>query len=40
MRRTNNLKVKVIGNPNLEELKKVVEQVAYEIYVQGQQKAS
>ena len=32
-------KVRVIGKPNLEELKKVVEMVAYEIYVQ-QQKAS
>lgn len=33
------MKVKVVGTPNLDELKKAVEQVAYEIYVL-QQKAS
>ena len=33
-------KVKVIGTPNLDELRKAVEMVAYEIYVREQGKAS
>lgn len=34
------MEVKVVGTPNLEELKKAVEQVAYEIYVLQQREAS